>query len=306
MDGHTGQLRQTTGDYHDVRQDLQRRVASNLHELTPNDREIADYILDKFPQVAFETAQEIADRVGVSKAAVVRLATRLGYDGFTELKTVLRQHVNTQLQSPLQLLQAHEKSLRSGAASFVAQRTQRVIDNLAATTSALTPGRIERIARVLAKADRLVVSAERKSWGLAVYCAHLFGLLRAGIELWPGPAHPLPEAALDLTKKDALVILSFRRYSVEVLDLAVEGHKQGAWVLAITDNPLSPSVNAASEVVVCQSSDVSIVDSMIVPVFMIETLAAVMSQELGSSVQGRLRKGEALASKAGLYRSTRK
>ena len=66
------------------------KIRSRLGELSPNDRRIARQILDNDVEAPFETAESLAAKAGVSKAAVVRFATRVGFAGFTELHEALR------------------------------------------------------------------------------------------------------------------------------------------------------------------------------------------------------------------------
>jgi len=281
--------------------DLERRIASRLSELTPNDLQVARHLVSELPHTAFGSAQEIADQLGVSKAAVVRCANRLGYQGFTELRKALRDYVNQQLESPVELFQEHRRSLEEDSAAVVAERLGQALQNLQELAASAKSERLDDIARRLARADRIVVAGERKSWGLAVYAAHILRMLRPGAEVWPTPSQPLPEMALDLSESDALMALTFRRYSNSVLRLARVAQEQGTWVLALTDSIVAPIVAASDETIICPTEDVSFVDSMVSPTFVIETIAVRLSRELGPQVNERLEGNESLAEESGLF-----
>ena len=77
--------------------------------------------------------------------------------------------------------------------------------------------------------------------------------------------------------------------------------ERGAWVLALTDSIVAPVVAAADEVIVCPCEDVSFVDSLVVPTFAVETIAARLSRELGPQAHERLEGNEALAEESGLF-----
>ena len=55
-------------------------------------------ILDNYAEAPFETAESLAALAGVSKAAVVRFATRVGFSGFTELHAALRHEAVERLE----------------------------------------------------------------------------------------------------------------------------------------------------------------------------------------------------------------
>src|SRR5437763_14043397 len=65
-------------------------IRARLDDLSPNDKRIARQILEHYIEAPFETAESLAAKAGVSKAAVVRFATRIGLPGFTELHESLR------------------------------------------------------------------------------------------------------------------------------------------------------------------------------------------------------------------------
>ncbi|MBI3159290.1 MAG: MurR/RpiR family transcriptional regulator [Chloroflexi bacterium] len=54
---------------------------------------LADFLLDSYVQAALMTATEIAHRVDIDAATVVRFAQRLGYSGFPELQAEIKARV---------------------------------------------------------------------------------------------------------------------------------------------------------------------------------------------------------------------
>ena len=62
--------------------DLIKKIRQ-LDRMTPGETQIADYICQRYPEVAFENVTSISQKAGVSKATVVRFIKRLGYDGFS-------------------------------------------------------------------------------------------------------------------------------------------------------------------------------------------------------------------------------
>ena len=70
-------------------------IRSHLDRLSPNDRRIATYVLEHPAEAPFETAESLAAKTGVSKAAVVRFSTRVGFAGFAELHDALASEAIT-------------------------------------------------------------------------------------------------------------------------------------------------------------------------------------------------------------------
>ena len=70
---------------------LPERIRTSQDGLSPGQRRVARFFLSQ-PRAASElAAARIGSMVGVSESTVVRLALRLGYDGFPALQEAIRR-----------------------------------------------------------------------------------------------------------------------------------------------------------------------------------------------------------------------
>jgi DNA-binding MurR/RpiR family transcriptional regulator len=67
------------------------RIKSEMSDFSKNHRLIAQHLLDNFREVAFLTAAQLAQRVGVSESTVFRFANTLGFQGYPELRSALQE-----------------------------------------------------------------------------------------------------------------------------------------------------------------------------------------------------------------------
>src|SRR3954452_12605657 len=67
-------------------QELDMRVADARRRLSGNDERILAFVREHLDELAFHTAESLAQGAGVSAAAVVRFARRLGFASFRELR----------------------------------------------------------------------------------------------------------------------------------------------------------------------------------------------------------------------------
>lgn len=74
---------------------FQEKIQSQRSSFTPAQERIAAFVLDNTLEAALLTATELAQRVEVDPATVVRFAQKLGYQGYLELKTELGRMVRT-------------------------------------------------------------------------------------------------------------------------------------------------------------------------------------------------------------------
>ena len=77
--------------------DFRELVIEHAADLPPQQRLIADYLLEHMQTVPFMSVPELAQRIGVSEATIVRFAQRIGYAGFSELKMTLVEMIQGRL-----------------------------------------------------------------------------------------------------------------------------------------------------------------------------------------------------------------
>ncbi len=65
------------------------KIREGMASYTDTEKKLAEYILQHKSEVTLSSAQTLGERAGVSAAAIIRFAHRLGYGGFTALKVDL-------------------------------------------------------------------------------------------------------------------------------------------------------------------------------------------------------------------------
>ena len=74
------------------------QIDAHLLQLTPAERRVAAVVADDPEAVAFGTVADVARRAGTSGATVVRLAAKLGFDGFVDLQAPVREEMARRLR----------------------------------------------------------------------------------------------------------------------------------------------------------------------------------------------------------------
>ena len=214
-------------------------VAARLEEhrgaLSPAERLVARVVLDDPQSVAFGTVAEVARRAGASGATVVRLGTRLGYDGFVGLQGAVREELRIRLQ------RASDRIRRPGSSDVVARALRTELDNVQATLEAVDPAAFDAaVGRLASRRGRVAVLAGEASAGVAGTFAAELGMLRADVSLVAGSDVAAARTAALLDPGDVLVVLDLPRYDRAVLAAARLAGRRGADLVVLTDGPLSP------------------------------------------------------------------
>jgi DNA-binding MurR/RpiR family transcriptional regulator len=246
-------------------QDLEIRLAEARGQLSGNDERIARFLRDHLDELAFHTAESLAQGAGVSAAAVVRFSRRLGYSSFREL----RERARAQLQA----IQVQVPSAAQTAPSTLARKAQRDIASLELLPrlldESLTAG-----ARVVADAHATWFLANRETYGLAVYAYRLLHHAVARVNL-VDPSFPDP--LRDLGKADAVIACTFRPYARETLELVAHARSAGARILLVTDGLAHDFIEPSDIVLAVPVDSPTLFLSFTPAVCVLETLAAMVA-----------------------------
>lgn len=198
--------------------ELELRLANV--RLSANDERILAFLREHLDELPFHTSQTIAQGAGVSRAAVVRFARRVGYGGFAELRASCRQQ-----------LQAGAADLVRPPDTLLRRKIRRDIEN-SELLATMLGDRLEDAAQQIVRARRLWVLANRETQGLAVYLYRLMHHVRSNVEL-VDPAFPDP--LRDLGRHDAVLACTFRPYARQTMLLVEHARRTGAHVVVLTD-----------------------------------------------------------------------
>jgi DNA-binding MurR/RpiR family transcriptional regulator len=205
-----------------LQQELDVRGADARRRLSPNDERILGFVRDHLDELAFHTAESLAQGAGVSAAAVVRFARRLGFGSFRELRDRARED--------LQAAGGDDGPAPRGE-STLARKVRRDVENLELLPRTLE-GPVTAAAGAVATARTTWLLANRETYGVAVYAQRLMHQVRADVRL-VDPSFPDPLRGLG--PDDALVACTFRPYARQTLSLASHARAAGARVVMLTD-----------------------------------------------------------------------
>jgi DNA-binding MurR/RpiR family transcriptional regulator len=257
------------------------RAANARGRLTATDERILAHFResqDGVDGLAFHTAESLGESVGVSRAAIVRFARKLGYSGFAEFRAAVRQALLSSQESPLSRFSNTEPD--SLAERKAIQDTKNVLATAALARDTLGPA-----AAAVAGSRRVCIIGARLSYGLAVQLHRLLNEIRDGVTLVdPG----FPDAIVGLAPRDLVIAFHFRRYSRLTADLLRTVGAARAQVVLITDGRGHASADHAHHVLVASVDGPALYDSMVAPMWLLESLAAEVAAVSPAASRARL------------------
>lgn len=270
---------------------LQEIIAPLAAALTPTERRISALLLQDGTLLAFGTVSEIADRVGTSRPSIVRFATKLGFDGFTDLQNWMREDLARQLNSPTQRIRRREGQ-GTPVRDAIDQAVRHVLDTL-------DEERLTSMATPIAKARAVWIITGETSMAGATVLASGLSMVRDHVQLINEQS--APRQLTGAGAQDVAVVFDFaryRRHSV-LAARAMAGH--GVSIIAITDGPLSPLASLATNWCQLRIPAVGPFDSAIPAVLAAELLTSRVVRLLGKKAHARIDRLEELWQQMGTF-----
>ncbi|HLI59006.1 MAG TPA: MurR/RpiR family transcriptional regulator [Solirubrobacteraceae bacterium] len=249
----------------DLNQDLELRLAEVGGRLSPNDKRIAALLRDHAQELAFHTAESLAQGAGVSAAAVVRFARRLGYSSFRDLRDRARAELWSDQQQPPPAARATDT---------LSRKTERDISSLRLLPH-LLGDTIADAAKTISEAEHTWFLGNREVYGLVAYAYRLLHHARTRVGLID-PS--FPDACRDLGPGDVLLACTFRPYARETLNLLPEARSAGAELILLTDGLAHDFIEPTDTVLAVPVDSPTIFLSFTPALCVLETLAALVAR----------------------------
>ena len=182
----------------------------------------------------------------------------------------LQEMVRTRLTSVQRIEAAND---RFGDQDVVSSVLQSDIDSIRLTAESLDRREMAACVEAILQAKHIYIVGVRSSAALAAYLNFYFRNLFDNVRLVSSTAtSEMFEQMLRVGAGDVVLGISLPRYSGRTVKVMQYAHDRQATVLAITDKPDAPAGKFADHVLVAKSGMVSVVDSLVAAMSVINAL----------------------------------
>ncbi len=251
--------------------DVRDRILKHADGLPPQQRNIAEYLLEHLDTVPFLSVPELARRCGVSEATIVRFGQRIGFSGFAELKMAL-----------VELLQSRLGVDENREASDLGEDLLESVAGHEGRNIRLTVENTDR--EVFAAIAELVFSADHVytfGMGISAILAELaaYTLVEVGVA-----AHPMStgfsspkEQLVALKKSDLVLVISLPPYSRQSLELVDASAEAGAATVVLSDRLIAPPARRAGLSLAVKSDNLTFTNAVAAMTVVINALATAVA-----------------------------
>jgi DNA-binding MurR/RpiR family transcriptional regulator len=256
--------------------DVSQVIGEHFAKLTKSEKRIANYFNKYQDEAAFLAAGEIAHRLNLSEATLVRFARSLGFDSYPAMRTVLQDNFRHRVTHSNRL-RSRLTELRESGGIFDRLVTSE-IDYLTEALQTVDRNALDAAVELLRTRSRVFVFGIGPSISLVDLleirltrsAKHVIALKTSGREVL--------EPLLLMNKDDLLIVIGFYNMTPN-LQMALEhANKNKTPVILVTDT-LGPLVKDKVDVILAaRRGPVSAYHSLTVPMTIINTLLLMLSQ----------------------------
>ncbi len=257
--------------------DFTQLVSLRFQELTKSEKRIASFLRKNLDESAFLSAAEVADRLGVSEATVVRFARTLGYASYPALRSDLQNNFRKRI--------THSSRLRSKlddlreAGDIFERLTVSEIDYLTQALETVDRAQLNKAVELLKERNRVYVFGLGPSETLVDLLELRLKRSAKQVVTLTNAGREVLENLLLMNSSDVLFVIAFFDLN-PTLNLVLEyAHEAGCKIILLTDTLESLIGDKADVVLTARRGPVSKFHSLVVPMTIVNTLLLALAGE---------------------------
>lgn len=268
------------------KQDIISLIDEKYIHMSKSHRKIAAFIKEHYDQAVFMTAAKIGNVLEISESTVVRFASGLGFDGYPDFQKQLAAWVKDKLNAVSKMGVKYGQSSQSELLTTVLRGDMEKIND---TIEQVDSNAFETAVDSIIEAKTVYIVGIRSCEPLADFLCFYLNMIRGNVVLLRTTSvSEMFEQMIRIDEKDTLIGISFPRYSMRTLKAMEFANDRNARVIAITDSPHSPMNLYSSCNLFARSDMVSIVDSLVAPLSLINALVVALCLKRPQAVKENL------------------
>jgi len=255
--------------------DFSQLLSEHFSQLTKSEKRIANYIRKNQEESAFIAAGELADRLGLSEATMVRFARTLGFDSYPAMRSVLQENFRRRVTHSARLRSRLDDLRVTG--DIFERLVASEIDYLTEALQTLDRAALNKAVELLRTHQRVFVFGLGPSISLVDLldirltrsARHVIPLRSSGREML--------EPLLLMNSDDLLIAIGFFNVTPNLQMVLEQANQRQTPVILVTDT-LGPMVEDKVDVILsARRGPVSAFHSLTVPMTIINALLLALS-----------------------------
>lgn len=266
---------------------LLQRIEKKEASFSKGQKRLAEYITNNYDIAAYLTASKLGKEAGVSESTVVRFAYQLDYDGYPELQKAIQVIVKTNSNSIQRMSLSSKRYQEKGVLkSILLTDCERLRDTI---QNGIDEEEFEKAVQLINEGRRLFILGARSAAYLAGLLGYYFKMLFDNVIIVDANStSETLEQIYNMGPDDVMIGVTFPRYSKRTIVALQFAKNHGAKTIALTDNMQSPIVEYADCSLIAKSDVMTIVDSMVCPLSVVNALVTAVALLRKDDIEKRL------------------
>ena len=268
------------------------KIDINNKKLSKGHKKLVQYISTNYDKAAFMTASKLGEKVGVSESTVVRFATEMGFKGYPELQKELQQMIKSKLTA-VQRMEVSSNLI--GEDNAIKKVLNGDIELIRDTLEIVSDSEFKKSVEMINNARKIYILGVRSSAALASFLYFYLNLVFENVVLVDtSSGSEMFEQMFRINEDDVCVAISFPRYSKQTINALRFISDRGTNIISITDSAVSPIAEFSNALLVAKSDIVSVVDSLVAPLSLINALIVALTFSRREEVYNNFNKLEGI------------
>jgi DNA-binding MurR/RpiR family transcriptional regulator len=269
---------------------IKDEIFARMDELSAAMKKVARVLLADYPSAGLDSASSLAALAGTSAPTVLRLVERLGLGSYPDFQKALRDEITQQTSSPVSRASLGTVDREGGSFLEAAARERMAL--IERMFSIVPPTEFDQVAALLASLPRhVLISGGYFSKQLAQTLALQLEQVIPHVGYADDPLGHDTLKYLELRRDSVAIIIDLRRYELSSKRVSTMAKKQGATVVVITDEELSPCAEDADLVLPIPVGGIPF-DSFAALVVLVECLVEAVFYRVGKKGLERMTQWE--------------
>lgn len=267
---------------------FEQQLSGKYGSLSVKLKEAADFVVSNPIDVATRSLRAISKEANLSPATFSRMSNALGYDSYKDLRDVLRAGIERRSNSFSHRVEALQQRHNEGGQNFLDQHITDCSANLQELGATIDPAKIQTSVERLHNARRVLVLGGLGSTGVAEYLVYMASFIADNWSMASRMGASLASGLVGISERDVLIVVTKPPFARNSIAAAQEAHREGAFVIVITDTHTCPALLHASAHFIVPTTSQHFFSSYASTLVLCEILIGMLAARAGSPASARI------------------
>lgn len=269
---------------------------------TNTQKDLTNYLISNINNVAFFTADKIAEEVNSTPSSVIRFAKRIGYRGYPELQKDLQNLIIDKI-SVVEELETNKKFDSSKAETTIKLSLKKDLSNLNNLIKEINENSIKKFVNIIISSQKKYIIASRSALSLGHFFFFQLKKMISDVFLLSNFDDGIFDMLREIGPEDVILAISFPRFTKLTINFAQYAKKGGAKLISVTDKKTSPLYKISDVCLFCPYESSAFFNSNVAAMALLNAILSEMFNQKHNSTISNLKKEAAIRLKLDLLRS---